>query len=126
MKTQASPEKLIRSCYAAYERRNRKALEALLSDDFRFTSPIDNRLDRETYLRICWPNSESLEHFEILRLLVDGDQAFVTYEAHAKGNRRFRNTEFFVVRDGKIASVEVYFGWSIPHPAAPGTHIDDA
>jgi ketosteroid isomerase-like protein len=115
---------LIRSCYAAYENRDRPALEAVLSEDFHFTSPIDNRLDRETYLRICWPNSASLERFEILKLVIDGDQAFVTYEARAKGNRRFRNTELFRVRDGKIASVEVYFGWSIPHPAEPGTHID--
>ena len=57
--------------------------------------------------------------------MVDGDQVFVTYEARAKGNRRFRNTERFVVQHGKIASVEVYFGWSIPHPAAPGTHVNN-
>jgi hypothetical protein len=23
--------------------------------DFHFTSPLDNRLDRETYFRRCWP-----------------------------------------------------------------------
>ena len=56
----SSPEQVVRACYAAYETRNRAALEALLGDDFHFTSPMDNRLDREAYLRICWPNSESL------------------------------------------------------------------
>jgi ketosteroid isomerase-like protein len=117
---------IVRGVYKAYETKDRAAIEALLADDFHFTSPLDNRLDRAAYFRICWPNSANVRRFDLLRLVVDGDKAFVTYEAQwtHKGSSAFRNTEVFTVRNGKVVEVEVYFGWSIPHEAPTGTHID--
>ena len=117
---------VVRSVYRAYETKDRRAIEALLADDFHFTSPLDNRLDRSAYFEICWPNSQSVQRFDLLHLCVDGEKAFVTYEARwtHKGSRAFRNTEVFTVRDGKVVEVEVYFGWSIPHEAPAGKHID--
>jgi hypothetical protein len=35
--------------------------------------------------------------------------------------RRFRNTEV-IVRDGKIAEVEVSFGWNLPREVPSGEH----
>ena len=49
---------------------------------------------------------------------------FVTYEAETTSGKRFRNTEILTMRDGKIIEAEVYFGWNIPHGAAPGGFID--
>ena len=48
---------IARACLRAYVDKDRAAIEALLDDDFHFTSPIDNALDRATYLQVCWPNS---------------------------------------------------------------------
>jgi ketosteroid isomerase-like protein len=117
---------VVRGVYKAYETKDRAAIEALLAHDFHFTSPLDNRLDRATYFKVCWPNSGSVQRFDLVSLLVDGDKAFVTYEAQwtHKGSRAFRNTEVFTVRNGKVVEVEVYFGWSIPHEAPAGSHID--
>ena len=53
----------------------------------------------------------------------DGNQAFVVYEVET-GTKRFRNCEMHTSRDGKLVSVEVYFGWNLPHSAAPGNFID--
>jgi len=117
---------VVRAAYAAYETKSRAMLESLLSDDFHFTSPLDNRLDRETYFRICWPNSERIAEFRFVNLVVDGERAFVTYDGRCQDGRRFRNTEIVTVRNGKIVEVEVYFGWSIPHSAPSGTHVDEA
>jgi uncharacterized protein YndB with AHSA1/START domain/ketosteroid isomerase-like protein len=114
-------EKLVRACFAAYVAKDREAIEALLADDFHFTSPLDNRIDRATYFEVCWPNSERMDGFDIERICVEGDRAFVTYEGRM-GNERFRNTEVHTVRGNKIADVEVYFGWSVPHPVKPGRH----
>ena len=47
-----------------------------------------------------------------------------TYEGGNANGKGFRNTEVYTVRDGKIAEVEVYFGWSLPHPAEPGGFVD--
>ena len=117
---------VVRGVYKAYETKDRAAIEALLADDFHFTSPLDNRLDRAKYFEICWPNSANVRRFDLMRLVVDGNKAFVTYEAQwaHKGSSAFRNTEVFTVRNGKVVEVEVYFGWSIPHEAPAGTHID--
>jgi Domain of unknown function (DUF4440) len=49
---------LIRKYFSAYENKDRKAVESLLSNDFVFTSPYDYRIDRETYFKRCWPYSE--------------------------------------------------------------------
>jgi hypothetical protein len=50
----------------------------------------------------------------------------VTYVGRSDSGRNFRNTEALTVRDGKIVEVEVYFGWSEPHPAPPGDFLADA
>lgn len=110
-----------RAMYDAYAAKDRGAAESLLSDNFRFTSPLDNGLDRDSYFAICWPNSTGIEGFKIVHMAEHGEQVFVTYEGQAK-QTRFRNTEVLTVRDGKIAEVEVYFGWSVPHEVPPGEH----
>ena len=116
---------LVKASYAAYVDKDRAALERILADDFHFTSPLDNRLDRKTYFERCWPNSEKLRDFEFVNLESrDGRKVFVTYIATNTDGQRFRNTEIMGVRDGKIEDVEVYFGWSIPHEAKPGGFVD--
>ena len=39
---------LIRKYFSAYENKDRKTVESLLTNDFTFTSPYDHRIDRET------------------------------------------------------------------------------
>ena len=114
------------AAYSAYVTKDRPALEALLADDFHFTSPLDNRLDRETYFRRCWPNSEVIEGFDFVHLVTDADRVFVTYEGRNTNGHRFRNTEILTIRDRHIIEVEVYFGWSLPHKAPQGGFVDRA
>ena len=125
MNTDNEIARVVRRCYESYPRQDRAAIEAVLADDFHFTSPRDNRLDRRTYFERCWPNGANMAAIDIQRLLTDADRACVTYEVRMRDGRRFRNTELLTVRDGKITDVEVYFGWSIPHPAATGSFVDD-
>lgn len=112
-----------KALYDAYVVKDRSAAERLLAENFRFTSPLDNGLDRDSYFAICWPNSAESAGFKIVRMAEYGEQVFVTYEGQGK-RTRFRNTEVLTVRDGKIAEVEVYFGWNLPHEVALGKHRD--
>jgi ketosteroid isomerase-like protein len=118
------PIAIARASYDAYVRKDRAAIEALIADDFHFTSPLDNRIDRTTYFARCWPNSETVAAFDYVRLLDNGDEVIVTYEGRSKDGHRFRNTEVLTIRDAKIVEVEVYFGWSIPHKAKEGGFVD--
>ena len=117
---------IARAAYEAYVTKDRAAIEALIADDFHFTSPLDNRLDRDTYFRRCWPNSEVIEGFEFVHLIMDADRVFVTYEGGNTNGHRFRNTEILTIRDHHIVEVEVYFGWSLPHKAPQGGFVDRA
>jgi ketosteroid isomerase-like protein len=116
---------IVRAAYEAYGVKNRAAVEKLIAADFHFTSPLDNRIDRATYLARCWPNSERIDGFNFINLVRNGDRVFVTYEGHTTNGERFRNTEIVTVRDGQIVEVEVYFGWSIPHKAKAGGFVED-
>lgn len=114
---------LAEAALRAYVDKDRAAIEALIADDFRFTSPLDNGLDRATYFSRCWPNSRSMSAATIVQSAERGDRAFIVYEATA-GDKRFRNCEMHTARDGKLVAVEVYFGWNLPHPAAPGRFVE--
>ena len=115
---------IARGAYDAYVTKDRAALEHLIAHDFHFTSPLDNRLDRETYFRRCWPNSKVIDRFDFINLVTDGDRVFVTYEGRNIDGHRFRNTEILTIRDQQIVDVEVYFGWSLPHRAPQGGFVD--
>ncbi len=119
-----SPEEVTRACFEAYVRSDKEAIEGLLAENFRFTSPMDNGIGREAYFAFCWPNHENIEGFVFEHLAVDGEWVFVTYVCHLNDGSRLRNTEVFRVIDDRIAEVEVYFGWRLPHDALEGRHID--
>ena len=83
-----------RDCYGAYESGDRSIVEAALGENFTFYSPPDPGIDRATYFKRCWPNSELLESIELVRLIESGDQV-ITFDGD------------------KISMVEVYFGWDL-------------
>ena len=102
--------KIIRALFAAYLANDRGAVEDSFTDDFRFTSPYDDEIDKPTYFARCWRVTDWIERHEIERILVEGDQAFVTYRCVAKGGKSFRNTEFFRFEGEQIKRIDVYFG----------------
>jgi ketosteroid isomerase-like protein len=100
----------IRAIFTAYMTNDRKAVEDRLADDFHFTSPYDDQIDKATYFERCWKNTDWIERHELERIFVEGDEAFVTYRCIAKGGKSFRNTEFFAFAGGKVSRIDVYFG----------------
>jgi ketosteroid isomerase-like protein len=120
-----NPLAIARACLQAYVDKDRVAIEALIADDYRFTSPIDNALNRKTYFELCWPNSKALTGFDYIYESEDGNSAFIVYEAHTHGGKTFRNSEVYTVRNGQLVATEVYFGWDLPHKAPKGKHIDN-
>ena len=101
---------LVRGLFGAYLSKNRQIVEALLSDDFTFTSPYDDHIDRTAYFERCWPNSERIRAHHIRRIMEDGDEAFVLYDCETAAGGTFRNVERFLFAGDKLKEVEVYFG----------------
>jgi ketosteroid isomerase-like protein len=106
----ANKSDIIRALFAAYLSNDRKAVEASFTDDFRFTSPYDDEIDKGTYFERCWRVSDWIERQDIEKIFVEGDAAFVTYRCVAKDGKSFRNTEFFTFAGDRIRRIDVYFG----------------
>ena len=103
---------IIRRYFDANKTKNQAEVELLLADGFTFTSPYDDAIDRATYFERCWLNSEHRGENTPERVVVEGNEVFVTYRAVTNEGTEFRNTEFFVFAGDQIASVDVYFGAS--------------
>jgi ketosteroid isomerase-like protein len=106
----SSKSDIIRGVFAAYLSNDRKAVEDSLADDFHFTSPYDDEIDKATYFERCWRNSDWIERHELEKIFVEGNEAFVTYNCIAKDGKSFRNTEFFTFEGDRVKRIDVYFG----------------
>ena len=115
---------IVRACYDAYVTKDRAAIEKLIAQDFRFTSPLDNHIDRTTYFARCWPNSRNIAEFEFMHLFQVGNRVFANYIARNNDGHRFQNTEILQVADDQVTAVEVYFGWSVPHEVSEGQFVN--
>jgi hypothetical protein len=85
-------------------------VEALVDNEFSFTSPYDDHIDRATYFERCWPNAGRIKGFRIRKLHAEGDDVFVLYELRPRKGEPFHNAEYLRFRNGRLAAVEVYFG----------------
>jgi ketosteroid isomerase-like protein len=110
-------EKLIKQYYAAYEQKDWHMLELILDEGFSFTSPAgDDHINLKVYKERCWPNANNTKNFDLEKIIVDGDDAYVTYNGWTTDGRLFRNTERFKFKDGKIMENECFFGTGVSFP----------
>ncbi|PDT14381.1 DUF4440 domain-containing protein [Rhizobium sp. J15] len=106
----SSRERTVRDLYAAYLGDRKEIVGAMLTEDFTFSSPRDDHIDRAAYFDRCWPKEPLFRDIVIEFLAVGGDEAVVRYRAEKLDGGSFHNMESFHFRGEKIASVEVYFG----------------
>ena len=111
-----SNEKIVRAVYTAYEKKDWNMLKSVLAEGFTFTSPVDDHIDIKEYKVRCWPNSNNIKKFDIEKLVVDGDDVFVLYNGWNNSGKKFRNTEYFKLKDGKIKEFTCFFGPGISFP----------
>ncbi|ACI54135.1 conserved hypothetical protein [Rhizobium leguminosarum bv. trifolii WSM2304] len=103
-------QQTVRDLYAAYLEDRKDKVIAMLTEDFTFSSPRDDHIDRAAYFERCWPKQPFFRAIHIEFLAVDGDEAAVRYRAEKLEGGSFANMESLRFRGDKIASVEVYFG----------------
>jgi len=110
-------EKVIRQYYSAYEKKDWHMLELILADGFTFSSPAgDDHITLKQYKEKCWPNSSNTKRVDLEKVMIAGDDAFVTYNGWTNDGRLFRNTERFKLKEGKIIENECFFGPGVSFP----------
>lgn len=106
-------EKIIHAYFAGWENKDWDHIVSQLTEDFTFTRPApDDHLSIEQFKAKCWNQAAHIQRFEFPRIIGDEHAAFAIVHVITTDNRVIRNTEFFTFRDGRIASIEVFFGGS--------------
>jgi ketosteroid isomerase-like protein len=113
-------EQVIRKWYAAWETKDWRPLDALLADDFTFTSANgDDHISKGVFKTRCWESQiDFIKRFELERVIGNGNDAFVKYLCLTKNGKSFRNVEYLRVTDEEVQSIECYFGEKSSFPSA--------
>lgn len=115
------------SYFASLERK--QGWDAFLADDMVFTSataPVKQLSGRSAYLDATKRFHSMVASLDVRCVIVDGDRACVLtrYQLQPPAGPAFQSdvAEVFRVRDGKIASFDIYFDSApFPKPAAPAS-----
>ena len=91
-----------------------------MADNFTFTSAAgDDHISSSTFTTQCWDTQTNfIDRFDLEQVFGNGIEAFVKYLCHTKNGKSFRNVEYFRFRDGKVESIECYFGGKSTFPSA--------
>ncbi len=86
---------------------------ALTADDFTFTSPQDDHLDRDTWLERCFPTADHFDSPATTLQVVEVDGVVLHRYEYIVAGSTHRNVEATRVQDGLVHEVEVYFGGAV-------------
>ena len=113
-------EELIRKWYTAWEKKDFGTFNALLADNFTFTSAAgDDHISKSTFKTQCWDTQVAfISRIDLEQIATRGDDAFVKYLCHTKNGKSFRNVEYLRIKSGKLESIECYFGAQSSFPSA--------
>ena len=116
-------EQIIRKWYSAWEKKDLGTFDMLLADNFTFTSAAgDDHISKSTFKTQCWDTQVNfIEHIDLERINPGADNAFVKYLCHTKNGKSFRNVEYLQIKNGKLESIECYFGEQSSFPSAVST-----
>src|SRR5215469_4092941 len=120
-------EEITRNWYAAWEKKDVGTFNILLADNFTFTSAAcDDHISKAAFKTQCWDTQfDFIQHFELERITTGAEDAFVEYLCHTKSGKSFRNVEYLRIKDGKLESIECYFGAQSSFPSAVSARISD-
>ena len=92
----------------------------ILADDFTFTSPTpDDHISKAAFKKNCWETQVNfIKDFDLELVTVKGDDVLVKYLCHTQNGKSFRNVEYLRIREGKIATLECYFGGNMTFPSS--------
>ena len=105
--------KIIKTYFSGYEKKDWSITSSQLADGFTFTSPApDDHIPLDVYKQRCWPQAKFIKKFDFIAIVQDGDHAFALYNITTTDEKIIRNAEYYTFSDGKIKSIECFFGGS--------------
>jgi hypothetical protein len=116
-------EELVRKWYAAWEQKDWGPVDCLLADSFTFTSAAgDDHISKAAFKAQCWETQINfIKKFDLDRIATGAEDAFVKYLCHTTNGKSFQNVEYLRIKNGKLQSIECYFGAQSSFPSAVST-----
>jgi ketosteroid isomerase-like protein len=113
-------EEIVRKWYAAWDQKDWGPVDSLLADNFTFSSANgDDHISKSAFKEQCWKTQINfIKHFDLERVSTGADDAFVKYLCHTTNGKSFRNVEYIRIKNGKLQSIECYFGAESSFPSA--------
>ncbi|MBS1599499.1 MAG: nuclear transport factor 2 family protein [Bacteroidetes bacterium] len=110
-------EKLIRTYLLGYEKKDWNMVASQFADGFTFTSPAhDDHITLWAYKAKCWGTSQFVKKVDFSKIIIQGDCAFAIYNITTTDKKVVRNTEYYTFSNGKIKSIECFFGTGPGYP----------
>lgn len=104
-------EKFLREYFDGWEKKDWNAVSSMLADGFNFTSPNnDDHINIEKFKLKCWPEAEKIEKYTFEKVLENEDEAFLMYSFLTKDGQTIRETNHVTFSNGKMKTMEVFFG----------------
>jgi hypothetical protein len=104
-------EIIIKEYFGGWERKSWESVAKRLAEGFTFTSPApDDHISIAAFKDKCWMQAAHIRRFEFVRISGDENSAFALVHVITTDERVIRNTEYFTFENGRIRSIEVFFG----------------
>ncbi|SHG80210.1 hypothetical protein SAMN04488109_1909 [Chryseolinea serpens] len=104
-------EKIIKDYFAGWANKDWNQVSAQLADGFTFTSAApDDHISVAKFKEKCWVQAQHIQRFEFPKITGNEREAFAIVHVITKENKVIRNVEYFNFANGKIKSIEVFFG----------------
>ena len=114
-------EELIHKWYTAWKDKDFATFNSMLADNFTFSSAAgDDHISKTTFKMQCWDTQINfIKDFDLERVATGPNDAFVKYLCYTKNGKSFRNVEYLQINEnGKLISIECYFGAQSSFPSA--------
>jgi hypothetical protein len=112
-----SAEQRIKNFFAGYEKKDWNLVADQVAEGFTFTSPNgDDHLTISRYKEKCWGTARYFKKIEFSKIMVDGNTAFAMYNITTTDDKVVHNVEYYTFSNGKIKSIETFFGTGIHYP----------
>jgi hypothetical protein len=104
-------EKIINGYFAGWGNKDWEEVVSYLDNEFTFTSPApDDHLPIDKFKTKCWNQAEHIQRFDFIKIVGDEREALAIVHVVTTEGKVIRNIEYFHFSDGKIKSIEVFFG----------------
>jgi hypothetical protein len=113
--------KLVRRWYRLWDTtKDWHKADLLLADDFTFTSAAgDDHISKNQFKTNCWDTQiDYIKRIDLLHVFANENEAFVMYDCFTRNARSLRNVEFLRFKEGRMKSIECYFGAKSNFPSA--------